>query len=46
MWLRFFRYSVCLAAIVGGATFYFPLTGLGVLEAYEMRGLLFRPKCG
>jgi len=38
MWLRFFSVLCLFGAIVGGATFYFPITGLGV-EAYETAGV-------
>jgi hypothetical protein len=34
MWLRFFSVLCLFGAIVGGATFYFPLTDLGVSVAY------------
>ena len=34
----FFRYSVYLGQLLEGATFYFPITGLGVSEAYETAG--------
>lgn len=38
MWLRFFSVLCLLGAIVGGATFYFPITGLGVSVAYGTLG--------
>ena len=38
MWLRFFSVLCLLGAIVGGATFYFPIAGLGVSEAYGTAG--------
>lgn len=38
MWLRFFSVLCLLGAIVGGATFYFPITELDVSEAYETAG--------
>lgn len=36
MWLRFFSVLCLFGAIVGGATFYFPIAGLS--EAYETAG--------
>ena len=38
MWLRFFSVLCLFGAILGGATFYFPITGLDVSEAYETAG--------
>jgi hypothetical protein len=38
MWLRLFSVLFLFGAIVGGATFYFPITGLGVSEAYGTAG--------
>jgi len=38
MWLRFFSVLCLFGAIVGGATFYFPIAGLGVSEVYETAG--------
>jgi hypothetical protein len=39
MWLRFFSVLCLLGAVVGGATFYFPITDLGVPEAYGTVGV-------
>jgi hypothetical protein len=39
MWLRLFSVLFLLGAIVGGATFYFPITDLGVSEAYGTAGV-------
>ena len=36
--VAFFSVLCLLGAIVGGATFYFPITGLGVSEVYETAG--------
>ena len=38
MWLRFFSVLCLFGAIVGGATFYFPITSLGVSEVYGTAG--------
>ena len=38
MWLRIFSVLCLLGAIVGGATFYFPITDLGVTVAYRTLG--------
>ena len=38
MWLRFFSVLCLLGAIVGGVTFYFPITDLGLSEAYGTAG--------
>ena len=42
MWLRFFSVLCLFGAIVGGATFYFPITGLGVSQL-TLSSILFFP---
>ena len=38
MWLRFFSVLCLFGAIVGGISFYLPITDLGVSEAYGTLG--------